>query len=120
MSSKTDTRTAAGFLPHGIVPMVFNPTTLVSTPNAWLETRVRYDGAARAEFTSPPGAIEGPATVCFNGAGACCVRIKVERIDASDPGNFTLRPGGTLGTYLVHGGTNPCSALTVQTDAGVF
>lgn len=41
-------------------------------------------------------------------------------MDASDPWNFTLRPGGTLGTYLVDGETNPCTSLTVQAGAGVF
>ncbi len=100
--------------------MAFDPTTLVSTPNTWLETRVRYEGAARAEFTSPPGVIEGPATVCFDEAGACRVRIKVEHINAPDPEAFSLRTAGTLGTYLVHGEANPCSALTVRTVAGVF
>jgi hypothetical protein len=100
--------------------MAFDPITLVSTPNTWLETRVRYEGAARAEFTSPPGVIEGPATVCFDAAGACRVRIKVERIDASDPETFSLRTAGTLGTYLVYGEANPCSSLTVRTDSGVF
>jgi hypothetical protein len=100
--------------------MSFDPSTIVSTPNTWLETRVRYEGTARAEFTNPPGAIEGPATVCFNSAGACRVRIKVERIDAPAQDTFCLRSAGTLGTYLVHGESNPCSSLTVRTDAGVF
>jgi hypothetical protein len=56
--------------------MTFDPTALVPNHNDWLETRVRYEGAARAEFTDPPGAIEGPATVCVNEAGRCRVRIR--------------------------------------------
>ena len=39
--------------------MEFDPTTLVASPKDWLETRTHYEGAARAEFTNPPGAIEG-------------------------------------------------------------
>jgi hypothetical protein len=100
--------------------MTFDPTRLVCTPHNWLETQVLYEGTGRAEFTTPPGVIEGPATVRFNPAGACRVSITVERIDAPDAEKFTLRPGGTLGTYLVHGETNPCISLTVQTEAGVF
>jgi hypothetical protein len=100
--------------------MTFDRGTLACTPHNWLETKVLYEGTARAEFTTPPGVIEGRATVRCNSAGACRVRIKVERIDAPNPGNFTLRPGGALGAYLVHGETNPCRSLTVQTEAGVF
>jgi hypothetical protein len=100
--------------------MTFDPATLVSTTNKWLETKIRYEGAARAEFTNPPGVIEGPATVCFNGAGACRVHITVEKIDAPDLKNFSLRTTATLGNYLVHGEANPCASLTVKTDAGVF
>jgi len=100
--------------------MTFDPSTIVSTPRTWLKTRVRYDGAARAEFANPPGVIEGPATVCFNSAGACRVRIAVEHMEAPDRENFSLRTAGTLGTYLVHGEANPCTSLTVKTDAGVF
>ena len=74
----------------------------------------------RAEFTNPPGAIEGPATVCFDLAGKRRVRIKVERIDALNVEEFTLRPGGALATYLVHGESNPCSSLTVRTNTGLF
>ena len=70
--------------------MEFDPTTLVATPKNWLETRPHYEGAARAEFTNPPGAIEGPATVCVNSAGRCRVRIKIEKIDAPDEKNFVL------------------------------
>jgi hypothetical protein len=101
--------------------MEFDPTTLVATPKHWLETRTHYEGAARAEFTSPPGVIEGPATVCVNSAGRCRVRIKIEKIDAPDEKNFVLGSGSApLGTYLVNGMSNPCRSLTVKTDAGVF
>jgi hypothetical protein len=68
--------------------MDFDPTTRVATPKNWLETRAHYEGAARAEFTNPPGAIEGPATVCVNSAGRCRVRIKIEKIDAPDATGF--------------------------------
>jgi hypothetical protein len=101
--------------------MAFDPNTLVSIPNTWLETRVRYEGLARAEFTDPPGAIEGPAKVRFDSGGACRVSIEVDRIDAPDPENFSLRSGSPRsGDYLVHGGANPCSSLIVRTDAGAF
>jgi hypothetical protein len=101
--------------------MEFDPTTLVATPKNWLETRAHYEGAARAEFTNPPGAIEGPATVCVNSAGRCRVRIKVEKIDAPDEKNFALGSGSApLGTYLVNGMSNPCRSLTVETEVGVF
>jgi len=101
--------------------MEFDPTTLVATPKHWLETRAHYEGAARAEFTSPPGVIEGPATVCVNSAGRCRVRIKIEKIDAPDDKNFVLGSGSApLGTHLVNGMSNPCRSLTVKTDAGVF
>ncbi len=100
--------------------MTFEPSTIVSTPRTWLNTRVRYVGAARAEFANPPGVIEGPATVCFNSAGACRVRIAIEHMEAPDRENFSLRTTGTLGTYLVHGEANPCTSLKVKTDAGVF
>jgi hypothetical protein len=100
--------------------MSFDSSTLVTSPNNWLKTRIRYEGAGRAEFTNPQGAIEGPATVCFDSAGACRVRIKINRINAPDAAKFTLRPGGSLGNYLMHGESNPCSSLTVWTEVGVF
>jgi hypothetical protein len=64
--------------------MGFDPTALVATPRKWVETRAHYEGVARAEFTNPPGAIEGPATVEINSAGRCRVRIKIEKIDSTD------------------------------------
>lgn len=101
--------------------MELDPSALVATPKDWLETRAHYEGAARAEFTNPPGAIEGPATVCVNSAGRCRVRIKIEKIDAPDEKNFALGSGAApLGTYLVNGHSNPCRSLTVKTGAGVF
>jgi hypothetical protein len=101
--------------------MEYDPTTLVATPRDWLETRAHYEGAARAEFTNPPGVIEGPATVCVNAAGRCRVRIKIEKIDAPDETNFALRSGSAPpGTFLINGMSNPCRSLTVQTEAGVF
>src|SRR5579885_1166291 len=101
--------------------MTFDPSTLVGTPKPWLQTRAMYEGTARAEFTSPPGAIEGPATVCVNAAGKCRVRIQVERIDAPDEKTFALGSGSApLAHYIVHGHSNPCRSLTVKTDAGVF
>ena len=101
--------------------MTFDPTALVATPKDWLETRAHYEGTARAEFTNPPGAIEGPATVCVNSAGRCRVRIKIEKLDAPDEKNFALGSGSApLGTYLVNGMSNPCRSLTVKTEAGVF
>ncbi len=101
--------------------MEFDPATLAATPRNWLETRAHYEGAARAEFTNPPGAIEGPASVCVNSAGSCRVRIKIEKIDAPDEKNFALRSGSApLGTYFVNGMSNPCRSLTVKSEAGVF
>jgi hypothetical protein len=101
--------------------MDFDPTTLVPAPKNWLETRARYEGAARAEFTNPRGSIEGHATVCVNSAGRCRVRIKIEKIDSPDEKNFALGSGSApLGTYLVHGMSNPCRSLTVKTQVGVF
>jgi hypothetical protein len=101
--------------------MDFDLTTLVATPKTWLETRAHYEGAARAEFTNPPGAIEGPATVCVNSAGRCRVRIRIEKIDAPDEKNFALGSGSVpLGTYLVNGMSNPCRSLKVKTERGVF
>jgi hypothetical protein len=101
--------------------MGFDPTTLVATPKDWLETRAHYEGAARAEFTNPPGAIEGPATVDVNSAGRCRVRIKIEKLDAPDEKNFALGSGSApLGAYLVNDMSNPCRSLTVKTAGGVF
>ena len=101
--------------------MDFDLATLVPTPTTWLEKRAHYEGAARAEFTNPPGAIEGPATVCVNSAGKCGVRIKIEKIDAPDEKNFTLGSGSApLGTFLVNGMSNPCRSLTVKTEVGIF
>ncbi len=101
--------------------MTFDPKTLVSEQHDWLETRARYEGAAHAEFTNPPGWIEGPATVRVNAAGRCSVRIKIEKIDAPDEKNFTLGSGSApLGTFLVNGMCNPCRSVTVQTDVGIF
>jgi len=87
--------------------MSFDPTTIVSTPNTWLERRVRYKGWGRAEFINPPGAIEGPATVRFH-AGACRVSINVQRVDAADLEKFSLRTMSGPGQYIVHGEANPC------------
>jgi hypothetical protein len=101
--------------------MAFDPSKIVSTPNAWLETRVRYEGVARAEFINPPGVIEGQAAVCVNSAGRCRVRIKIEKIDAPDAKNFALGSGSApLGTYFINGMSNPCRSLTVKTEAGFF
>jgi hypothetical protein len=101
--------------------MPFDLSSLVPTHQNWLQTRVQYMGAARAEFTNPPGAIEGPATVSVNSAGTCSVRIKIEKIDAPDEKNFALGSGSApLGTYLVNGMSNPCRSLTVKTETGIF
>jgi hypothetical protein len=101
--------------------MEFDATTLVATPKNWLETQAHYEGAARAEFTNPPGAIEGPAIVRVNSAGRCRIRIKIEKIDAPDEKNFALGSGSApLGTFLVNGMSNPCRSVTVQTDVGIF
>lgn len=101
--------------------MPFDPTTLVPTRHKWLETQARYEGRARAEFASPPGVIEGPATVRVDHAGRCRVQLKIEKIDSPDGKNFALGSGsGPLGTFLVNGMSNPCLSLTVQTAAGVF
>jgi hypothetical protein len=101
--------------------MEFDLSKLVATPTNWLETPVCYEGAASAEFTNPPGAIEGPATVCVNSTGRCRVRIKIEKIDAPDERNFALGSGSApLGTYFVNGMSNPCRSLTVKTEAGIF
>jgi hypothetical protein len=71
--------------------MAFDLGTIVHTPNRWLETRLRYEGRARAEFANPKGAIEGPAVVSFGPDGKGSVVIDVERIDASDPTAFSLQ-----------------------------
>src|SRR5262249_54756589 len=101
--------------------MTFDPSTIVSTQRPWLQTQVSYEGAARAEFTNPRGAIEGPATVCVNSAGSCRVRVRIEKIDAPDEKTFALGSGSApLGTFLVNGMSNPCRSLTVKTDSGIF
>lgn len=101
--------------------MAFDPSKLVGTPRPWFQTRVNYEGSARAEFTNPPGTIEGPSIVSINSAGRSRVRIKVEKIDAPDVKNFALGSGSVpLGTFLVNGLSNPCRSLIVETDSGVF
>lgn len=59
--------------------MTFDLASLVPTQQVWLQTRAQFEGTARAEFTNPPGAIEGPATVYVNSAGRCRVRISSRR-----------------------------------------
>lgn len=101
--------------------MDFDATNLVPTPTNWLNTRVCYEGTARAEFENPPGTVEGPATVSFDSAGNCRVRIAIEKIEAQDEKNFNLGSGSApAGTFFINGFSNPCRSLTVTTAEGVF
>ena len=101
--------------------MAIDPATLACTPHNWLQTNIQYEGTARAEFTSPPRVIEGPATVCIDAAGRCRARITFEKIDAPDGQNFRLGSGSApLGTFMIHGMSNPCRSLTVKTTDGTF
>jgi hypothetical protein len=101
--------------------MPFDPDTIVHPANLWLDTRLRYEGQARAEFADPKGAVEGPATVSFGPAGRARVVIDAERIDAPDPAAFSLRATSSRPQeYAMHGGFNPCISVTVETEAGEF
>lgn len=46
--------------------------------NNWLSAVVRYKGRGRAEFSSPPGVIEGAATATINEDGDLLIEMIVD------------------------------------------
>jgi hypothetical protein len=99
--------------------MATEPTPADPAGRDWLETSVKYEGEGRAEFTDPPGVIEGPAVVRIDRRGEQSVTI--DATDAPPGGLFFYIKGSVPAVNLRrHGMFNPCSSVTVKTQSGVY
>jgi hypothetical protein len=97
--------------------MTFDPSTIVQTATSWLETIVKYEGQCRAEFAQTKRAIESSGTICFGSPDGGSVEIEC---DPETPDPSFDSPAPQSGNYRLHGGTNPCVALSVRTADGEF
>lgn len=95
----------------------------------WFDPSPVYAGRATAEFVSPRGFVEGPATVRFSESGEAQVEMTVERFHSERPlrgGALEFFHDGTLtevdGAWSLGFGTedNPCERLVVHDSNGVF
>jgi hypothetical protein len=95
----------------------------------WFEPSVDYSGYGRAEFSDPPGVIEGPTKVQFDESGKSTIEMDVEKMepDSTEPMRALLflcasPPVVEAGKAVryVGGRTNPCLKLTVTCENGVF
>jgi hypothetical protein len=95
---------------------------------AWFEEVPSYVGDGRADFSSPPGFVEGPTTATFDGRGGAEITLEVERFGSAESLAFgvtellsgtrdVLGAGRSLGIGPFR---NPCSRLTVKTADGTF
>jgi len=95
----------------------------------WFTALVEYSGQGRAEFSDPPGVIEGSTRVRFDEFGNSSIEMDVEKMepDSDDPqkallflrGSPPIVEGGKT-TRLIGARKNPCSKLTVMCEDGVF
>lgn len=99
--------------------MASEPAPAAPTPQDWLETSVEYEGEGRAEFTDPPGIVEGPAVVRVNRRGEQSVTIDVKNPPPGGP-FFYMKGSVPAASFRRHGMFNPCSSVTVKTQGGVY
>jgi hypothetical protein len=85
----------------------------------WLATAVQYRGRGTAEFTDPPGTVEGPAVVRIDRLGEQTVTLDVENPPAQGA-FFYIKAAVPAANLRRHGTTNPCASVTVQSERGTF
>jgi hypothetical protein len=88
-------------------------------PRNWLEMSVKYGGWGKAEFTDPPGTVEGPALVHVNRFGEQRVTIDVKNPPAQGV-FFYIKGSVPLASVRRRGFANPCASVTVTTSDGLF
>jgi hypothetical protein len=99
--------------------MTTEPSPAVPESQDWLETSIKYEGQGKAEFTDPPGVVEGPAVVRVNPHGEQSVTIDVTNPPPAGP--FFYIKGSVLATdFRRHGTFNPCASVSVKAQSGVY
>lgn len=109
--------------------MTIDPRRAVPRMNPWFVRTIEHMGHGRAEFSSPAGIIEGPATVQVNDAGTITIRLEARALaQNADAVSGSIReflfgvtpaerPGPVVVTWLER---NACEKLTVVTDEGEY
>ena len=105
--------------------MSINTEQLTPTASNWFSTDIMYEGLGRAEFSDPPGIIEGQAKVKFDEFGQSTIELLVERFlpEQQHPLDLFgflngLNPSSRHG--FIGGYVNPCTRFSVSTPEGVF
>jgi len=97
-------------------------------PNAWFETALEYTGHGRAEFSDPPGFIEGPAIARFDGFSRREIEMRIEKMESpGQPQNATVLISGEKVAsdngkikYLIGSRRNPCTRFSISTAHGIL
>lgn len=109
--------------------MAVDPRHSLPRMNPWFVRTIQHKGRGRAEFSSPPGIIEGPATVEINDAGTVTIRLEARALiqdegavsDSMREFLFGVTPGEREGPLVVTWlERNVCEKLTVATDEGAY
>jgi hypothetical protein len=112
--------------------MSLKPEDFSPTGSDWFSPTLEYVGRCKVEFSSPPGSVEGPATVSVDEAGDVTVEMVPEpgSLQTDDPTRYGLigffsgkefaREVGGGVTRLDPSATNPCTNLEVMTPRGTF
>lgn len=109
--------------------MAIDPRHSLPTTSTWFVRTIEHEGQGRAEFSSPPGILEGPATIQVNDAGTVTIRLEARTLtqDGSAVSDsiaeflFGVTPGELAGPVVVTWlERNVCEKLTVVTDEGAY
>lgn len=112
--------------------MPVSPQDFTPSASNWFATSSEYAGRCKAEFASPAGSVEGPATVSISDVGEVSVRMEPEAESLMTEVHMPYGLRGFLGGegYVQEKGSgftnidltarNSCSGLTVSTSHGVF
>jgi hypothetical protein len=101
--------------------MSFDPATIEFVPNNWFATGGSYEGWGKAEFTDPPGMVEGPAQIVFDEFGTYEVTLDITPSSTETDmsvDRLLVRQGPYIEAYRIV--VNPCANLTVSTPAGTL
>lgn len=99
--------------------MATEPAPVIPASVDWLQTTIKYEGEGKAEFTDPPGVVEGPAVVRVNRRGEQSVTIDVKNPPPDGP-FFYMKGSVPAANFRRHGMSNPCASVTVKTLGGVY
>ena len=98
--------------------MGIDPRHSLPRMNPWFVRTIEHKGRGRAEFGSPPGVIEGPATVQINDAGTVTIRLEARALIQDEGAVSDSTREFLFGvTWLDR---NVCEKLTVATEEGVY